>query len=124
MRTTAQENNPCAFFEAMATLNTLTQEILSQKETSFNALSKKRILWDNAEKLFHNQLNDLSSEVGNSKVFDPQLATLTIERGYRVMAQLGVGKVKGISSNDLGDAKLKNLLLDNYIVPNATSQFD
>lgn len=105
-------------------MSDLTDTIKREKEASFNNLSTKRILWDNAEKLFHNQLNDLNSGNTNSRVFDPKLSTLIIERGYRVMAQLATGKVKGISNNDLGDAKLKNLLLDKYVIPNANSQFD
>lgn len=105
-------------------MSQLSDEIKREKETSFHDLATKRILWDNSEKLFHNQLNDLNSLEGNSKAFDPKLSTLTIERGYRVMSQLATGKVKGISSNDLGDAKLKNLLLDKHVIPNANAQFD
>lgn len=105
-------------------MSKLSSEIIKEKESSFNSLAQKRLLWDQAEGLFHGQLNDLSSQQANSKVFDPKLSTLTIERGYRVMAQLGVGKVKGISTNDLGDAKIKNLILENYVIPNANSQFD
>jgi hypothetical protein len=40
------------------------------------------------------------------------------------MAQLQTGKVKGISKNDIGDAMMKNLLLDKYVMPNANAQFD
>lgn len=102
----------------------LGSEILTQKETSFENLKVKRLLWDRSEELFHNQLADFQSLQTNSQVFDPKLSTLTIERAFRVMAQMATGKVKGISSNDRGDAKLKNLLLDKYVIPNANAQFD
>lgn len=102
----------------------LVSEILTQKEASYQNLSEKRKVWDIAEQLLHGQLNDTLSLKAGSKVFDPKLSTLLIERAYRVMAQLATGKVKGISSNDIGDAKLKNLLLDKYVVPNANAQFD
>lgn len=102
----------------------LASEIIAQKHSSFTNLEQKRILFDNMEMLFHGQLNDLESQEANSQVFDPKLATLTIERAYRVMAQMGVGKIRGISSNDSGDAKIKNLLLEKYVIPNATAQFD
>lgn len=98
--------------------------IRTRRQSAEDYLVQKRILWDNAERLFHNQLNDLNSEDADSSVFDPKLSTLTIERGYRVMSQLATGKVKAMSSNDLGDTKLKNLLLDKYVIPNAKSQFD
>lgn len=102
----------------------LAQEIISQKQNSFNHLRTKRELWDNVEKLFHGELNDSVSNNTKSQVFDPRLSSLIIERSYRVMSQLGVGKVVGIGKNDMEDARLKNLLLEKYVVPNANSQFD
>ncbi len=102
----------------------IASDIIGQKQVSFTNLEQKRVLWDNMEMLFHGQLNDVASLEADSRVFDPKLSTLTIERAYRVMSQLGVGKVKGISTNDMGDAKIKNLLLDKYVIPNATAQFD
>lgn len=105
-------------------MDDIASTIKTRRQASEDYLVQKRILWDNAEKLFHNQLNDSISFESNSQVFDPKLSTLTIERGYRVMAQLATGKVKAMSSNDIGDVKLKNLLLDKYVIPNAKSQFD
>lgn len=105
-------------------MSKIGSEIVSEKQASFENLTRKRVLWDRSEELFFNQLSDLASLKANSQIFDPKLSTLTIERGYRVAAQLPVGKVKGISTNDMGDAKLKNLLLDKYVIPNANAQFD
>lgn len=102
----------------------LRDQILSRRQSAEDYLKIKRVGWDVAEELFHNQLNDLISSSTKSNVFDPKLSTLTIERSQRVMAQLPTGKVKGISTNDVGDAMLKNLLLDKYVLPNANSQFD
>jgi len=98
--------------------------ILDRQGVSSQHLASKRELWDNAEKLFHNQLNDAVSAGTKSQVFDPKLSTLTLERGYRVMAQLPTGKVKGISKNDIGASQLMNLILDKYVIPNANAQFD
>lgn len=105
-------------------MSKLSSEIISQKSDSFNNLRNKRELWDKLEQLFHGQLNDSVSSGTKSQVFDPRLSSLLIERAYRVMAQLGIGKVKGMAGDDQGDAKLKNLLLEKYVVPNAKSQFD
>jgi len=105
-------------------MSKIRNEILDRKDSADKYLKQKRVLWDNAEKLFHNQLNDTLSSRGKSQVFDPKLSTLTLERGYRVMAQLPTGKVKGISKNDVGGSQLMNLILDKYIVPNANAQFD
>lgn len=102
----------------------LVSEIIDQKEASFRTLSNKREMWDKVEQLFHGQINDRISELSGSQVFDPLLSTLTIERAYRVMGQLATGKVRGISKNDRGGAKLMNLVLDKYVVPNAKAQWD
>ena len=102
----------------------LSSDIISEKSTSYNNLSTKRALWDKVEQLFHGQINDGISAKTKSRVFDPKLATLSLERSYRVMSQLPTGKVIGIGSNDLGDAKLKSLLMDKYVLKNANAQFD
>lgn len=105
-------------------MSELSSLILDRKSAAEDFLQTKRAAWDNAEQLFHNQLQDKVSGSTKSQVFDPKLSTLTIERSYRVMAQLQTGKVKGISKNDIGDAMLKNLLLEKYVIPNANAQFD
>ena len=105
-------------------MSKLRDEILDRRHAAEDYLKEKRILWDNAEKLFHNQLNDSITEGTKSQVFDPKLSTLTLERGYRVMSQLPTGKVRGISKNDVGGSQLMNLILDKYVIPNANSQFD
>jgi len=102
----------------------ITQEIKTRRQVAEDYLRNKRDVWDSAEQLFHNQNNDQISQSTKSQVFDPKLSTLAIERSYRVMAQLQVGKVRGISKNDIGDAMLKNLLLEKYVIPNANAQFD
>lgn len=98
--------------------------ILSRKSAAEDYLADKRDLWDTCEELFHSQINDELSDGTRSKIFDPKLSTLLLDRSYRVMGQVPVGEVKGISKNDIGDAKLKSLLIDKYVVPNAKSQFD
>jgi len=102
----------------------LRDEILSRRQAADDYLSTKRVAWDSYEKLFHNQVADIISEEAKSKVFDPKLSTLTIERSYRVMAQLATGKAKAISKNDLGTAQLMNLIVDKYVNVNANAQFD
>lgn len=99
-------------------------EILTRKEAAYNYLREKRVLWDDLEKLFHNQLAGSITEQTKSQVFDPKLTTLTLERGYRVMAQLPTGKVRGMSKNDTSASHLMNLVLDKYVLPHANAQFD
>lgn len=103
---------------------TISQEILTRQDAAFNVLESKRILWDKAEELFHGQLNDAISLEGPNAVFDPKLSTLTLERSFRVMSQLPMGKVRGISKNDVGGSMLMNLILEKYVLMNANAQFD
>lgn len=103
----------------------IRQQILERKQAASDYLSTKRDLWDEVEQLFHNQLTDsISKNTTKSNVFDPKLTTLILERGYRVMAQLATGKVKPISTNDIGSGQLMNLILDKWVIPNANAQFD
>ena len=100
------------------------KEILNRKQAAEDYLVTKRMGWDKFEQLFHNQLNDAISQESKSQNFDPKLSTLTLERSYRVMAQLATGKVKAISKNDLGTTQLMSLIIDKYVNPNANAQFD
>jgi hypothetical protein len=100
------------------------QQVKTRRQVAEDYLSTKRDSWDNAEQLFHGQVNDKVSQTTKSQVFDPKLSTLAIERSYRVMAQLPTGKIRGISKNDIGGAMLKNLVLEKYVIPNANAQFD
>lgn len=102
----------------------LITSIKSRYKAADDYLQKKRIAWDSYEKLFNNQLNDSVSALTKSEIFDPVLSTMQIERSNRVMAQLMQGKYRAMSKNDEASAKLMNLTMDKYVLPNASSQFD
>ena len=101
----------------------ITELIKSRKATAENYLVTKRDLWDEYEDIFYGRLRDKISGVKKSQVFDHKLSTMVMDRAARVMAQIQVGKVKAISKNDQGSAKLMNLIHDKYIIPNANAQF-
>lgn len=102
----------------------LITTIKDRKQAAEDYLSKKRTVWEEYENIFTNKLYDSISEKTKSQVVDNKLSTMVLDREARVMAQLATGKVKGISKNDEGAAKLMNLTLDKYILPNANAQFD
>ena len=105
-------------------MSDLTDTILSRKKIAYDYLSDKRQSWDEYEDIFANKLSDtISANTTKSRVNDPRLATLAIERSNRVMAQLPTGKIRGISKNDEGAEKLMNLVVDKYVLPNANAQF-
>lgn len=102
----------------------IRDQIIDRQGAAEDYLSTKWTAWDTYEKLFHNELSDAISEGQRSQVFDPKLSTLTLERSYRVMSQLPIGKSRAISKNDLGAAQLMNLIVEKYVNPNANAQFD
>jgi len=104
-------------------MDNIQQGIRDFHASSNNYLETKRIVWDELENIFFGILNDNLSAGTKSRVFDHKISTMILESEARVMAQMGVGKVKGISKNDQGGAVLMNLILDKYIVPNANAQF-
>lgn len=105
-------------------MNELQQSILDRRQKAEDYLRVKRGLWTEYENILHGYLTDDLSSKTRSQMFDPKLATISLDRSARVMAQLATGKVKGISKNDAGGEKLMNLILDKYVIPNANSQFD
>lgn len=108
----------------MREYNDLKDQILTRRQAADTYLSDKRDMWDDYENAFHSILEDAVSGKTKSQTFDPKLATYTLEREYRVMAQMMSGKVRGISKNDEGGSKLMNLILDKYILPNANAGWD
>lgn len=104
-------------------MDTLSSLIRERHDRSDQSLINKRTAWDEYENVFFGKLDDRISNSANSRVFDHKISTMILESEARVMAQTGVGKVKGISKNDLGGAALMNLMLDKYIIPNANAQF-
>lgn len=73
--------------------------------------------------LIGKNLDSISNLETDSSVFDPRLATLSLERCARVMAQNPSGKSLAMSNDDKGKNMLMNLTMDKWVIPNANSQF-
>jgi len=104
-------------------MSKLQDLIQTRYDAADTYLSTKRALWEEVEDLFDGNLEDRLSNTTKSRVFDHKISTYILESEARVMAQVPTGKVKAISRNDEVTAKLMNLMLDKYIVPNANAQF-
>ena len=102
----------------------IKDQLLARYDSAENYLATKREAWDEYEDLFHNIISDDISNRTKSQMFDPVLATMAIERSARVMSQMPLGKVRGLSKNDKLTEMLMNLTFEKYVVPNAKSQFD
>lgn len=104
-------------------MNQTSQIISTRHDRADRYLETKRQLWDEVEDIFLGRLRDNISDKTASRVFDHKVSTMILESEARVMNTVGVGKVKGISKNDMMTSALMNLTLDKYIIPNANAQF-
>lgn len=100
------------------------EDILRKEaEDAFQALTPLRNSWDEKEQALLARANDsFSGNVVRARVTDAALSTLAFERQARVAAQLPTGKVYPTSKADEGKAKLADIVLHKYIVPNASAQ--
>jgi hypothetical protein len=104
--------------------NSEAKDITRQWKSAWDYFHPIRATWDEKEALVVASLKDSISQNTKSQVYDPRLLTIVLERVYRVMAQLPSGKVQALSKKDRGKSLFMDLALNNYVVPNATTQFD
>ena len=102
----------------------LSKELTQNYERDFNAISEIRNTWEEKEQILLGIPKDSGSKSAKSKVFDPRLSTLVFERAARTMAQLPTGRVQAFTKKDKGKSLLMDLILNRYIIPNASSQYD
>lgn len=100
-------------------------KLLGEMQAAWDALRPIRETWDDKEKALLAQTNDsISGRVTRARVTDAALSTLAFERQARVAAQLPTGKVYAATKADDGKAKLMNVVLQRYIIPNAGRGMD
>ncbi len=99
-------------------------KLIEQYDTSYHELEPLREEWEEKEAMLLGKTLDSKTQKTSSKsrVYDPRLSTYVFERAARVMAQNPTGSIRVFSKNDQGKATLLNLLLKNYVIPNANSQ--
>lgn len=92
---------------------------------AWEALQPLREKWDEKEKaLLAETADSFSGSVTRVRVTDAALSTLSFERQARVAAQLPTGKVYASGKRDAGKARLMNIVLQRYIIPNAGDGYD
>jgi len=104
--------------------NPVDQYILHFAESRDNNKNFKSTLDDKEDMLIGKISDDLTLNTAKSRIFDPRLSTIVIERVARIAAKLPTGKAYATSKDDIGKNKLMNLLLERYVYKNANSQFD
>lgn len=97
--------------------------LAKQYTTAWDALVPLRQTWTEKEQALLAKANDsFTGNIVKGKITDASLSTLAFERQARVAAQLSTGKVYPAGKKDEGKARLANIVLQRYIIPNANSQ--
>jgi hypothetical protein len=78
--------------------------------------------WDEYEDLL--MVQSRTADNLHVRVSEGSLSTIVIERAARVMAQMPTGVVHALGIKNTGQSLLYNLLLTNWIYPNANEQYD
>jgi hypothetical protein len=96
------------------------EDKLLKEEQSHQADSEKHFQtrrgdWDDLESIWYARNEDALTKQNKSKIFNPVLANIAIERSGRIMAQYPTFKVEPKSGNDVGKNQLVNLLLRHYM---------
>lgn len=132
-RKTLQDNTPnpvqpgatSTSGDSTINVNSSIDELLSQKQSAWDALKPVQSGWSDRERLLINRPADsYSQKTTRSHVTDGHISTLAFERQARVAAQLPTGTIYSLSAKDEKAASLMNLVLNKYILPNANSQMD
>jgi hypothetical protein len=110
---------------ADSTQNSKVDTLSKDFQAAWEALNPIRQTWEDKEKSLLAQANDsFSGSVIKTRITDAALSTLSFERSARVAAQLPTGKVYPTGKKDEGKARLANIVLQRYIIPNANAQKD
>lgn len=78
--------------------------------------------WDEYEDLL--MVQSRTADNLHVRVSEGSLSTIVIERAARVMAQMPTGVVNALGIKNTGQSLLYNLLLTNWVYPNANEQYD
>jgi|LakMenE01Jun11ns_1017448.scaffolds.fasta_scaffold9953543_4 hypothetical protein len=98
--------------------------LCEQYKKDWDSYSEIRADWDEKEAILLNRnLDSISKNSTKSQVFDPRLSTIVFERMYRVMNRLPTGKVRALTKKNKGKSMMMDLILHNYVEPNAKSQY-
>lgn len=100
-------------------------KLCKDMQAAWDSLRPLRDTWSEKEQTLLAQTTDsFSGNVVKARVTDAALSTFTFERQARVAAQLPTGTVHPTGAKDEGKAKLANIVLQRYIIPNAGRSFD
>lgn len=103
----------------------VVDQLCSDMRAAWDTLRPLRDTWTEKEQtLLAKNTDSFSGSIVRARVTDGALSTFTFERQARVAAQLPTGRVYPTGKKDEGKARLANVILQRYIIPNAGRDFD
>ena len=100
-------------------------EVADQFKVALEAMEPQHAEFEEKEKILLGVANDkLTNNSTRSKIYDPTLATAVLKQNNQVMAQLPTGKVQALTKDDRGKSMMMDFVLQNYVIPNANTQYD
>lgn len=107
------------------TKDRLAGKFTEEYQEGYNDITPIRDTWDEKEAMMMGHTIDtITKNEAKSKVFDPRLSTIAFERMMRVTAQMPSGKIQALTKEDKGKSVFMNLIYQNYVLPNANTQYD
>lgn len=100
----------------------LRSKLAKEYKTAQDALRYMSLDWDEFEDLLFVQARNAYSN--SNEISEGSLSSIVIERATRVCSQMPTGVVDALSIQDQGKSLLMNLLLHNYVLPNAGEDHD
>lgn len=93
-------------------------------QRAWDALDPVRSTWTDKEMVLLSKNPDKLSKTTKSQVNDGRLSTIILERSARVMAQMPSGAYHALTEKNAGMSQLMRLVMENYVLPNATNPQD
>lgn len=108
--------------------NTSSQDkqikLAGEYTSAVRALDPVRETWPDKERMLQVKMANPSGSPKEARVSEGSLSTLVFERAARVMSQIPTGRIQALTKADKGKSVLMNRIWEDYVVPNANSQFD
>lgn len=108
-----------------STKDSLATKFWTDYTSGYESIATVRDTWEEKEAMMMGHtIDSITKSETKSKVFDPRLSTISFERMMRVTAQMASGKIQALTKQNKGKSVFMNLIHQNYVIPNANTQYD
>jgi hypothetical protein len=105
--------------------NSKNNSLIDDYTASAGSIEHLHAGFDQKEKiLLSKPQGKIDREETKSKIVDPTLLSAVIKQNNSIVAQMPSGKVTALTKENKGKSLFMDLILNNHVIPNATSQYD